>query len=281
MYLSSKSPVVAWSVLALGLLATSARSLSAQVIVAHRGASYDAPENTLSAFRLALEQGADGVEGDFYVTKDKQIVCLHDKDTKRTAGKKLDVAKSTLAELRSLEYGAWKSPKFAGEPIPTFEEVLKVVPPGKLFVIELKTGPEIVPLIQKSLEADRKQRAKSDFLFISFHADTIAECKDRMPSIRAHWLTSFKTDKQTGAITPDAKTICRTVFEIGADGVGMQGNRDQVDEDFVAELKKGGCREFHVWTIDEPADARYFQRLETIGITTNRPQYIRESLPAE
>jgi glycerophosphoryl diester phosphodiesterase len=266
------------AIFVLDSFAMTTRPISAQTIVAHRGASYDAPENTLSAFRLALEQGADGIEGDFYVTRDNQVVCLHDKDTKRTAGKKLDVAKSTLAELRSLDYGVWKGPKFAGEPIPTFDEVLNLLPPGKLFVIELKTGPEIVPLIKKRLEADSKNRKDSDFLFISFHADTIAKCKELLPSIRAHWLTGFKTDKQTGVCTPDAATICRTVEEIGADGVGMQGNRQQVGQEFVSDLKTGGCREFHVWTIDEPADARYFQKLGAVGITTNRPQLIRESL---
>lgn len=268
----------AMSVLALGVGAMSADSASAQVIVAHRGASYDAPENTLSAFRLALEQGADGIEGDFYVTQDQQVVCMHDKDTKRTGGKKLDVAKSTLAQLRSLEYGAWKDPKFAGEPIPTFDEVLKALPPGKLFVIELKTGPEIVPLVKKHLEADPKKRDHRDFLFISFHADTIAKCKELLPSIRAHWLTGFKTDKETGVCTPDADTICQTVAKIGADGVGMQSNRKQLQKDFVIDLKSGGVREFHIWTVDEPADAKYFQKLGAIGITTNRPQLIRGSL---
>ena len=66
----------------LGLTA----SLPAQLIVAHRGASHDAPENTLSAFLLAWEQGADAVEGDFLLTRDGQIVCIHDKTTRRTSG---------------------------------------------------------------------------------------------------------------------------------------------------------------------------------------------------
>ncbi len=147
------------------LLAT---STPAQVIVAHRGASFDAPENTLAAFRLAWEQKADGIEGDFYVTKDQQVVCIHDADTKRTAGKKLIVAQSTLAELRELEYGKWKDAKFAGEPIPTFADVLSVVPAGKLFVIELKVGPEIVPLIQPALAKELQAESGKKFLFISF-----------------------------------------------------------------------------------------------------------------
>lgn len=269
---------VATLALCVTLLPALATSLAAQVIVAHRGASFDAPENTLSAFRLAWEQNADGVEGDFYITKDQKVVCIHDADTKRTAGKKLKVAESTLAELRALEYGSWKDPKFAGEPIPTFDQVLQAIPKGKLFVIELKVGPEIVPLIKDSLEQDIRSGSGREFLFISFHADTVAKCKELLPSIRAHWLTGFKQDKESGKWTPDLETVCESVRQCGADGVGMKGERAVVDSDFVSQLKKGGCREFHVWTIDEPADARFFQQLGAVGITTNRPGLIRQSL---
>ena len=83
------------------LAATQIQPLSAQVIVAHRGASQDAPENTIAAFKKAWAQNADGIEGDFYVTKDQQIVCIHDANTERTAGRKLEVANSTLADKTS------------------------------------------------------------------------------------------------------------------------------------------------------------------------------------
>ncbi|MCB9949963.1 MAG: hypothetical protein H6824_03175 [Planctomycetaceae bacterium] len=101
-----------------------------QFIVAHRGASYDAPENTLPAFKLAWEKGADAIEGDFYLTKDQQIVCIHDKDTKRTGKNQpvLTVAESTLAELRKVDVGSWKDAKYKETFIPTIQEVLATVP---------------------------------------------------------------------------------------------------------------------------------------------------------
>ena len=262
----------------LALSLTSLSSMQAQVIVGHRGASYDAPENTLSAFRLAWEQSADGIEGDFYITKNQQVVCIHDADTQRTGGKKLNIAKSTLAELRELEYGKWKDAKFAGEPMPTFEEVLKVVPAGKLFVIELKVGPEIVPLIQPLLERELQSKSGKQFLIISFNADTVRKAKELLPSIRAHWLTGFKQDKQAGQWSPDAKSICQTVAKCKADGVGMKGDRAVIDAAFVTALREGGCKEFHVWTIDLAEDARYFKQLGAVGITTNRPGFIRDGL---
>lgn len=249
---------------------------AAQLIVAHRGASFDAPENTISAFQEAWSQNADGVEGDFYVTSDQQIVCIHDSTTERTGGRKLEVAKSTLAELRELEYGHWKAPRFKGEPLPTFAEVMAVVPAGKLFVLELKTGPEIVPLLKAELE--RLKPNLKDMLIIAFNKETVSAVKRDLPGIRTHWLTGYKKNKTTGQWRPSPEEVADGLKSTGADGLGTQGNREIVTPEFVMSLQKQGLREFHVWTIDEPADAKYFQQLGAIGITTNRPALIRESL---
>ena len=126
----------------LGILLLVSQLVTGQEIVAHRGASFDAPENTLAAFRLAWEQGADAVEGDFYLTADQQIVCLHDKDTKRTAPNQTSrvVSKSTLAELQQLDVGSWKAEKYKGEKIPTLQEVLKVIPANKKILIEIEVN---------------------------------------------------------------------------------------------------------------------------------------------
>ena len=100
-------------------------------IVAHRGASHDAPENTLPALRLAWEQGADASEFDVYLTKDGRVAVIHDKDTKRVAAVDKRVADQTLAELKALDVGRWKAPRFAGTTVPTLEEMLADVPDGK------------------------------------------------------------------------------------------------------------------------------------------------------
>lgn len=248
----------------------------AQMIVGHRGASYDAPENTLAAFQEAWRQGADGVEGDFYLTKDQQIVCIHDKDSLRTGGKKLSVADSTLAELPQLEYGGWKGKQFLGEPLPTFAEVLAIIPADKTFVIELKTGPEIVPFLVRELE--QAQTTLPRLLIIAFDAQTVAACKQQLPEVPAHWLTGYKQDKQTGAFTPTLQTIAETLVACSADGLGTQGERQVVNAEFIAQLKQRGLKEFHVWTVDKPSDASYFQGLGAMGITINRPALIRQAL---
>lgn len=258
------------------ILAMTAPSASAQLITAHRGASHDAPENTLAAFRLAWEQGADAIEGDFRLTGDGLIVCVHDADTARVAGVNHVVAETPLAALRALDAGRWKAPAFAGEPLPTFAEVLATVPRGKRFFIELKTGPEIVPALVAELAGWPGDPA--DLTIIAFDADTVAACKRALPAIRAHWLTGFKQDEATGGWRPTAEEIAATATACGADGVGLQAERRVIDARFVARLAAGGAAEFHVWTVDDPGAARAFRDLGAIGITTNRPAVIRTAL---
>jgi len=245
---------------------------ASQEIVAHRGASFDAPENTLAAFKLAWKQGSDGVEGDFYLTRDNQIVCIHDRGTKRTTGVEKNVEGSTLAELRELEYGSWKDRKWKGEQIPTFAEVFRSIPDGGLFVIELKSKAKIVPFLASQLKA--LDTGKIRLLIISFDPATVAACRQQIPGVRAHWLTSFSKPRNTQHFQPTAADIAGVVKKSGASGVGMKGNRDVIDEKFITELTENGCKEFHVWTIDKTEDAAYFKKLGAYGITTNRPALI-------
>src|SRR5262245_24319538 len=122
-------------------------------IIAHRGASHDAPENTLAAFKEAWKQKADGGELDIFLTGDGKIIVIHDSNTKRTTGVDRKVAEHTLEELRKLDSGRWKSERFAGEKLPTLSEMLATAPKGKKVYIEVKGGPEIVPELNRVLKA--------------------------------------------------------------------------------------------------------------------------------
>ena len=109
-------------------------------------------------------------------------------------------------------------------------------------------------------------------------ADTVAACKRALPAIRAHLLMSFKQDEATGHWRPTAERIAATAQACGADGVGLQGQRQVLNRGFLDRLTAGGVGEFHVWTIDAPDDARAYRDLGAMGITTNRPTVIREAL---
>ncbi len=253
-----------------------ANPAESQMIVAHRGASDEAPENTLAAFRLAWERGADAIEGDFYLTRDGHIVAIHDATTKRTAGGvELRVADSTLAQLQALDVGAWKAERYRGERMPTLAQVLATVPAGKKILIEIKCGPEIVPPLQTVL--DHSSLAPDQIVVIAFQESVIAEVKRQLPQLKAYWLVGYKQDAATKVWTPAREDVLRTLDRLGADGLDTEGNRQVVDASLVEQLRAGG-KEFHVWTIDKPADAQHFQQLGVDSITTNRPAEIRAAL---
>lgn len=261
--------------LVVALVWSTAFSAHAQLVIAHRGASYDAPENTLAAFRLAWEKGADGIEGDFYLTKDRRIVCIHDAGTGRTAGVELDVADSTLAELRKLDVGRYRGEQFAGERIPLIEDVLATVPAGKKIFIEVKCGPEIVPYLREVLARSKLQPEQT--CVISFDKEVVAASKRQIPRVKAYWLTGFRENPDTGSWEPSLEEVLRTAEETRADGVDLNAQRQVVDAGFVKRLRGAGL-EFHCWTVNDPAVAGCFQLLGVDSITTDRPDYIRQNL---
>lgn len=252
-----------------------APSALAQIVVAHRGASSDAPENSLSSFKLAWEQGADAVEGDFYLTADKQIVCIHDATTKRVSGVNLKVAESTLATLAKLDVGSWKDQRFLNERIPTIQEVLAVIPPGKRIFIEIKCGPEILPYL-KPLLMDSNLDSKQ-LTIISFNQDVIRTAKLVMPDFQTYWLIDFKKDKQKGLWYPSVDDIVETASRIGADGIDVRAQVDLFDTAFLMRCMEAGLS-LHAWTVDDANDAMKLGQLGFDSITTNRPAFLLQSL---
>lgn len=242
-------------------------------LIAHRGASLDAPENTLAAFRLAWEEGADGIEGDFRLTSDGEIVCLHDPSTGRTAGVDLAVVDSTIARLRELDVGSWKGEKWRGEPIPTLREVIATVPQGKRLFIELKSGTEILlPLAAILAETGLGGEQAA---VLSFSEEVVAEARKLLPQVRALWITDYKPDRQSGW-SPSIEAILKTLEKTGASGLASQAHRS-IDAAFVRAVRTAG-KEFHVWTVDDPAAAARFVALGADSITTNRPGWLRGRL---
>lgn len=249
-----------------------ANAFASPFIVAHRGASHDAPENTLPSFRLAWEQGADAIEGDFHLTRDGKIICIHDYDTLRVSGKKLVVKDTSLEDLRALDAGAWLKPEWKGTRLPTFLEVASTVPAGKKFYIEVKCGPEIVPtLIREIQESGLKS---GQVVVISFNAPVIRELKKLAPSFKSCWLSGFK--KGEASLKPDPTEALTILKDIHADGFSTQAD-PRIDTAFIQVIRKEGF-EYHCWTIDDPEQARHFVEIGAQSITTNRPAFLRAAL---
>lgn len=257
--------------LAASLMAVTSMHAAEPFLVAHRGASHDAPENTLPAFELAWKQGADAIEGDFYLTKDGKIVCIHDGDTKRTSGTKLVVKNSTLAELQALDAGAWFKPEFKGTKMPTLREVAATVPAGKKFYVEVKCGPEIVPALVADLAASGLK--DEQVVIICFQAPVIAEVKKVKPAYKGYWLASFGKESP---LNPGANKVLSTLRDIKADGFSSKADA-RLDASFVKTIRDAGF-EYHCWTVDDVPTARRFLDFGTLSVTTNRPEFIRKGL---
>lgn len=241
-------------------------------IIAHRGASHDAPENTVAAIKLAWGQRADASESDIFLSKDGKIVAIHDKDTRRVAGVDKRVAELTLAELRRLDVGRWKGDSFAGERIPTLAELLATVPPGKRVFIEVKCGPEIVPELDRVLRAARLKPGQT--AVISFHADVIAAVKKARPDLAAYWIVSLKARK--GKQPPTAKALIAKAKAIRADGLDLSAS-PVLDRGYAQTVKAAGLK-LYVWTVNDPAVARRMVEIGVDGITTDRPGWLRDRL---
>ena len=256
--------VIAWTTALLSLFALPA---SAVRLTAHRGASHDAPENTLPAFNLAWEKGADGIEGDFYLTSDGHVVCIHDATTKRTGDKDLKVSTSTLAELRTVDVGSWKDPKWAGTKIPTLQEVIATIPKGKYIHVEIKVGVEIVEPIAKILE--ESSLTSDQIIIICFNKEVVAAAKKRLPDCRVLWLASIKDEG------PSAEEVLAVLKSTGADGVGTSANASVIDKEYVRTVQDGGRFKFNVWTVNSGGLAMHFMETGLEAISTDRPAYLR------
>ncbi len=242
-------------------------------IIAHRGASGDAPENTLAAFELAWDQSADGIEADFRLSGDGQIVCIHDEKLGRTTKNaiELDVSNSTMKELREIDVGSWRGAEFAGEKVPAFEEVLDILKPGKVLFMEIKSDPEILETMKRIINGS-KSVCREQLVIISFKKDVILQARKILPEIRAQLLVRLKEK------TPQTLDfVLDSLQSVNADGVDIHANPEIVDEDFVLGLRKAGY-EFHTWTINEKKLARRFNDLGVDSITTDCPALMHKAI---
>lgn len=242
-------------------------------IIAHRGASFDAPENTLAALRLAYQQRADAAELDLRLTKDGQLVVIHDANTRRVAGIANHVASRAFAQLRRLDvaqWGKWKDRAFA-EKIPSLAEALAIVPEGKRLFLELKCGPEVLPALDRALQ--RAARPPPPTVIIGFGYRTVRRAKAMFPSLEVCWLAS--RSRTTRRFPPLRRLILRAKAA-NLDGLDLEAGFP-IDKEFVRQVHQAGLK-LYTWTVDDPALARKRAAAGVDGLTTNRPGWLREQL---
>ncbi len=259
-------------VAALLTLAFATSRSDAVEIIGHRGASHDAPENTLASFRLAWAQNADAAETDVYLSKDGEIVVIHDANTRRVGGRNRKVADQTLAELKQLDIGRWKGEQWAGERIPTLAELLAIIPEGKRLFIEIKCGPEIAPRLVQVVHAAHKR--PEQMCLISFSYDVMQRVKKELPALKCYWIVQLKRSRETGRWSPPLEEIVRKTKEAGLDGIDF-GDAPVIDRELIAKVKQSGLG-VYIWAVDSTKEAGRLEQAGIDGITTNRPGFLKE-----
>lgn len=238
--------------------------------IAHRGSSYRAPENTLAAFRLGWQESIT-CELDVRCSGDGQLVVLHDETALRTTGMDLVAARATLAQLQSLDAGAWKGAEWLGERIPSLGEALAAMPPDRRLLIEIKGGPAMIPELARVVHASGRG---ADVALQGFDLATCVAAKSALPG-RPVYLLAWLGKSRRDAPKAWARALA-AVRHHGLDGLGVNAapalNRRSIEEVHASGLV------LNIWTIDSVATARRLMRLGVDGLITNRPGWLRSRL---
>jgi len=243
-------------------------------IIAHRGASADAPENTKAAIKLAWQQNTDALEIDVHKTLDNKLAVIHDEDTLRTTGIKKVIKKHTLEELQLLDAGSWKGMKWKNEHIPSIEEVLQTVPPDKDICIEIKGGPECLPLLKQALQKSSLNRAQ--ITLMDFDLQVVIQAKKMFPKIEVLWLYEFipPLTKENQQII--FKEIIERAVRAQVDGINIEEN-PFIDGQLIEDAHNCGLL-FYTWTVNDPERAQFLINAKINGITTDKPRWLKEHL---
>jgi|LSQX01.2.fsa_nt_gb glycerophosphoryl diester phosphodiesterase len=175
-------------------------------VSAHRGDNYEAPENTLPAFELAIQRGAHQIEFDLRTTRDGHIVVLHDPTVDRTTDGTGAIADLSLAEVKALDAGGWKARRWAGTRVPTFDEVLAVLPPGLPTNCQLYLPPSSVPEVVAAIQ--RHDRLGECFLAAgAAHIEAARQVEPRLRVCNLEGQRSADSDYPDRTIAMGAELI--------------------------------------------------------------------------
>lgn len=227
------------------------------LIIGHRGASADAPENTLYAFSLAMEQGADGIELDVHLSRDGELVVFHDFTVDRLTGGKGRIADLTLAELQSLALPEQQM-------IPTLDELFETLGPQPLYNIEIKRGGMWDRGIETAVaDCVQSHHLENRVLVSSFSPFSVRRARRAL-------------SRATPVALLHYRSLDNFAFLLVSSEV-YHPYHALVDEKYMAWAKKRNYS-VNVWTVDSPGEAKRLIDLGVAGIITNKPRFLRDSL---
>jgi glycerophosphoryl diester phosphodiesterase len=233
-------------------------------VFAHRGASAHAPENTISAFQLAFEQGAPFIEFDVKLTSDQQVVIIHDRMVDRTTNGHGRVNQMTLAELKRLDAGAWFDEKFQDERIPTLDEVFETFG-NKLFMnVEFKHfSSPFDGLLEKVSVRIKKHHLEKRIILSSFLPTDLIRAHQLLPEVPCGQLIFAGRSggwQRTWGSLIDLQAVHPYMTDVTAKSVIQAHKRKRL---------------VHVWTVNGPAEIQRLCNLGVDGILTDDPLLAR------
>ena len=254
------------------------------LVIAHRGASFDAPENTLAAFERALADGADGLEFDVRLAADGVPVVIHDATLRRTAGRQVSIASLSSSALARVQVGSWFNRRFPAraraeyehETVPLLSRVLELFAPRcRALYVEIKCSTADAHRHARAVAAVLRSRptAARRVVVESFALEAIAEVKRLAPELRTAAL--FERSVRRPAPTP--RSIIERALAHDADEIAL--HRSLVTRRAVEAAHDAGLPVV-VWTVDHPAWARRAVDLSLRALITNRPARLRDALEA-
>ncbi len=244
------------------------------MIIAHRGESIEAPENSLSAITMAWSKGVRKVEIDIRKTSDDEIIVIHDRHTGRIGNKKYYVSRSTLEQLKTVDIGSKKSLIFKDEKIPTLKEVLKIIPLNCKLIIELKDNDKIIPLLVDLIIETKVSDKQVEF--IAFNLKTISKLKSMLPEYKMLWLLNLDYFWPRWLTLINKKKILKRIKYNNLDGINIWAGQI-LNKDFIDFFKKSGYS-IYVWTVNEPEQARILLSFGIDSITTDRASWLKQQL---
>ena len=240
------------------------------LFISHRGESFYAPENTLAAINLAWERNINAVEIDVRLTKDNQIVVIHDKTTLRTGNKILSVEKNNYSQLQSVDVGEFKAEIWKGEKIPLLKNVIDLLPENKFLFIEIKTDTD-GRILEPLINIFNSFYPKANYLkIIGFNFELMKNIKTLLPQVEVFWIIKKKWYLKSinlNKIIP----MCKSA---GLDGIDV-GYGNFLNRQFIEQIKKNNLK-IYTWTVDDEAVAEKLKSFGINGITSNRASYIQE-----
>ncbi len=238
------------------------------MVIAHRGANRCAPQNTLPAFKKAIEMGADGFETDVHLSKDGIPVICHNDTVDETSTGSGEIKNLTLDELKKFDFGSYFDESFKDTPLPTVEELLPLCKGLKILNLELKGGNDTERrelLVTKTLELVKKFNLEDILVISCFDPETLRSARKLAPDCKTGYLFSEKSLNEYNVSDP-----IELVKEIGC--VAVHPHVPCVTEDFVKRAKENNLK-INVWTVDEKEDILNLVQNGVDSLITDMPDF--------